>query len=440
MQNETKLAVIEVEEAILGGILLDSNSMPKVADKLKSEAFFVIAHKHIYRAMEALYLRGENSTLLEVSTWLADNHCLEAAGGIGKLSQLLNRTVSAANLDKYAELVIGKHTRRELGRAGNSISELAYDTTLELGEVMQRSSDLIFNLSCAQSQRQTLEHISGCARTVFYENEEGIDPGYSTGLEDLDELINGLTRRHLTVVAARAAMGKTWFACHLIEHIAKTTGKTALFFSAEMSRYEITKRIISMHSGIDSKYLNRNFVPPEQLNEYIDAIDSVSALPIMLDDTIASNLTISQIRSTIRQVLAQNGEISIIVLDYLQALGNQTAVNRANEVGKYAVACKGLATEFGVPFVALAQVNRGVENQSDKRPGMADIRDSGMIEQSADVVLTLYRDEYYNPGSPDKGTLEIKVAKNRGNGGTGAAKVFFDPRIGKFNNLKSYGS
>jgi replicative DNA helicase len=247
-------------------------------------------------------------------------------------------------------------------------------------------------------------------------------------------LIGGLIKQDLIIVAARASMGKTWLACHLTNYIAITQHKPVIFFSAEMSSEQLTKRLLSMHSGIDSHRLIHNTIYADEYETLKQALGTLGELPIIIDDTPAYALTPAKIRSVLRKIRHERGELGLVVLDYIQKLGDRSAGNRAQAVGKFSGAFKDIAKEFDVPFVALAQINRGVESQSNKRPGMADIKDSGDIEQDMDLGLLLYRDEYYNSDSLESGVMEIIVSKNR-NGSVGTCKVKFDPSIGRFSNV-----
>jgi replicative DNA helicase len=229
-------------------------------------------------------------------------------------------------------------------------------------------------------------------------------------------------------------MGRTWWACHLTNHIATTQNKPVVFFSAEMSSEQLTKRLLSMHSGINSHRLIHNTIYADEYETLKQALGTLGELPIIIDDTPAYALTPVKIRSVLRKIRHDRGELGLVVLDYIQKLGDRAAGNRAQAVGKFSGAFKDIAKEFDVPFVALAQINRGVESQGNKRPGMADIKDSGDIEQDMDLGLLLYRDEYYNSDSPEPGVMEIIVSKNR-NGSVGTCKVGFDPSVGRFSSL-----
>lgn len=432
--NNTFLGNIEAEEAILGGILLDPKAISIVADILTAEAFFIQAHQQIYQVALELYQKDKQTDLMTISTWLADHKLLDKIGGTTKLSQLLNRTVSAVNIDRYAALVLDKYQRRQLVRVGHEITELGYDTTTELEIVFDQSEAKIFNLTTNKKSKFQLLPISDCLANVFNKIEQGSSPAYPTGLADLDFLIGGLIKQDLIIIAARASMGKTWLACYLANHIATTQQKPVVFFSAEMSQEQLTKRFLSMHTGIDSQRLIHNQIYEDEYDALVEGLSKLAELPIIIDDTPASQLTPTKVRSVLRRIQSEKGELGLVVLDYIQKLGDRAAGNRAQAVGKLSGAFKDIAKEFDVPFVALAQINRGVEGQANKRPFMSDIKDSGDIEQDMDLGLLLYRDEYYNSDTGDSGIMEIQVGKNR-NGAIGMCKVKFEPMVGSFYRL-----
>ena len=426
---------LDAEEAILGGILFDPKAITFVVDVLPVEAFSISKHQQIYRAALELHQKDKEVDFVGVSTWLSDHKLLRKAGGTTRLSQLLNRTVSATNIDRYAALVLDKYQRRRLIAAGHEIVNLGYDTSTELEIVFDQSEDKIFNLTTSKKDKFATEPINDCLADIFKELEEGTLPLYPTGLTDLDSLIGGLTKQDLIIVAARPSMGKSWFACHLANHIATSEKKPVVFFSAEMSRKQLTKRFLAMHTGIDSQRLMNNDIYKDEYDYLAQGLSDLAELPIEINDTPAEQLTPAKIRSELRRIQSKRGELGLVVLDYIQKLGDRAAGNRAQTIGKYSGACKDIAKQFDVPFVVLAQINRGVESQSNKRPNMASVKDSGDIEQDSDLLLMLYRDEYYRSDTEEDGVMELIVAKNR-NGATGTCKVSFDPSIGKFDSIQ----
>lgn len=426
--------VIEAEETILGSIMLDPSAIVRVVDVLNSDAFYLAAHQQIYSAMLTLYHNSLPTDLLVVTSWLSDHKLLTKIGGKNKLSQLIESSVSSINIDHLAYLVLEKYQRRQLISAGNQIVELGYDETFKTHEVLSQSEMKIFNLTINKQDRFKPQVISNCLLEVFQELKSGYQPGFSTGLTDLDGLIGGLNKQDLIVIAARASMGKTWLSCYLANYITSNQQLPIVFFSAEMSKSQLTKRFLAMHSGIDSSRLIRNQIYRDEMDNLKQALVTLNKLPIIIDDTPASIQNPARMSSVLRRIRLERGNLGLVVMDYIQKLGDRAAGNRAQTVGKFSGAFKDIAKEFDVPFVALAQINRGVESQTLKRPTIADIKDSGDIEQDMDVGLLLYRDDYYNPDTQDKGVMEINVAKNR-NGATGICKVLFSPYTGTFSDM-----
>lgn len=434
INTDKLLANIEAEEQILGSVLLDPKIIGIVAPILPSSAFFLMAHQRIYECALQLSHQGKPTDLTTMVTWLEDHDQLDSVGGSIKLTQLLDSTVTSKSVQHYAQLVMEKYQRRLLRQTGQEIIELASDTSAELEAVFDSSEQKLFDVTNKKTGRFDPKSIADSLKEVFDKIHDGVNPAYSTGLTNLDELIGGLIKQDLIVVAGRPSMGKSWLGCYFADYIATNENKPVVFFSAEMSHEQLTKRFLAMHTGIDSHRLMHNQIYEEEYDVLLSTLQEVSELPIIIDDTPASQLTPAKMRSVLRSVQLERGEIGLVVLDYIQKLGDRSAGNRAQAIGKYSGACKDIAKMFDVPFVVLAQINRGVEGQSNKRPSMGDIKDSGDIEQDMDLGLLLYRDEYYNSDTPDIGVMEIIVGKNR-NGSTGTCKVNFDPSVGKFWDL-----
>jgi replicative DNA helicase len=424
---------VEAEECILGGILIDPDGISRVADLIQPEYFAIAAHQAIYRAAAALLSRGQPTDLMTVTTWLTDHKQLDAIGGLTKLAQLVDRTVSAVNIDQYAALIEDKYKRRKLIHAGIKIAEGGSQTSRELEELIQEAETEILSIN-SRANSQEISSVGDCLAGVWASLEIGTPPGYLTGLHDLDELIGGLSRKDLIIVAARASMGKTWFAIFLALQIAQKYKLPVVFFSAEMSKESLTKRLLAQVSGISSQRLMWNKIYDEEWEKLSEAVGDLSQLPIIIDDTPGTSLTPASMRSSLRRAEREYGKIGLVLLDYLQLLGERNAGNRAQDVGAIAGHCKAIAKDFDVPFVALAQINRGVEARNDKRPLMSDLKDSGDIEQDADLALCLYRDDYYNADSTEKDRMELIVRKQR-NGSLGTAKCWFNPEKGSFRNI-----
>ena len=436
LENSLPPQIIEAEEAILGGILLDSEAMVRVADVLIKDAFYVQAHQEIYHAAMMLHSQGKPTDLMSVSTWLADRSLLEKIGGTTKLAQLLNRTVSAANVDRYATLVMDKYVRRQLISAGHEIVDLGYDTAEELEKVLDESEQKIFRLTQERPQ-QGLVPISETIIQTFTEienlHQEIALPGIPSGFYDLDAMTSGFSRSDLIIIAGRPSMGKTSFCLNIAYNIAKEQKLPVAVFSLEMSREQLTQRMLSGEAKIASNRLRSGRISQNEFEPLINAVANLSELPIYIDDT--ANLSVMQMRSQVRRLQAQQKDkLGLILLDYLQLMEGSGSDNRVQELSKITRSLKGLAREVNAPIIALSQLSRGVEQRNNKRPMLSDLRESGSIEQDADLVIMLYREEYYNPDTPDRGIAEIIITKHR-NGPTGTVKLLFKSELTKFENL-----
>jgi replicative DNA helicase len=425
---------IEAEEAILGGILLDPEAISRVSDRLVPEAFYISAHKDIYQAATRLHAQGKPTDLLSVTSWLADNDILSRIGGRNKLATLVDRTVSAVNIDALAGLVMEKYLRRMLIKAGNEIVHLGYETETELPIVLDQAEQKVFGVTQERPQ-SGLVHISDTLINNFQDIEDrnqGIAlPGIPCGFYDLDAMTSGFQRSDLIIVAGRPSMGKTAFCLNLAHNIAASYKLPVAVFSLEMSKEQLTQRLLASEAQIESGYLRSGRLSQTQWEPLSRAIGILSEMPIFIDDT--PNITVTQMRSQARRLQAEQGTLGLIVIDYLQLMEG-AGDNRVQELSKITRQLKGLARELSVPVIALSQLSRGVEARTNKRPMLSDLRESGSIEQDADLVIMLYRDEYYSPDTPDRGIAEVIVAKHR-NGPTGTVKLLFDPQFTRFKNL-----
>ena len=436
LENSLPPQIIEAEEAILGGILLDPEAMVRVADILTKDAFYVQAHREIYHAAMVLQSQGKPTDLISVSTWLADRSLLEKIGGTTKLAQLLNRTVSAANVDRLATLVMDKYVRRQLISAGHEIVDLGYDTAAELEKVLDESEQKIFRLTQERPQ-QGLVPISETIIQTFTDienlHQEIALPGIPSGFYDLDAMTSGFSRSDLIIIAGRPSMGKTSFCLNIAANIAREQKLPVAVFSLEMSREQLTQRMLSGEAKIASNRLRSGRISQNEFEPLINAVANLSELPIYIDDT--ANLSVMQMRSQVRRLQAQQKDkLGLVLLDYLQLMEGSGSDNRVQELSKITRSLKGLAREINAPIIALSQLSRGVEQRTNKRPMLSDLRESGSIEQDADLVIMLYREEYYNPDTPDRGIAEIIITKHR-NGPTGTVKLLFKSELTKFENL-----
>jgi replicative DNA helicase len=425
---------VEAEESILGGILLDPDAIGRVADLLRPEAFYINAHKEIYKAAFALHNQGKPTDLMSVTTWLYDHELLEKVGGTSKLAQLVDRTVSAVNIDRYALLVMDKYLRRQLIQVGNEVVQLGYETSTELETILDRVEQKIFSLT-QTSPKLGLTPIADTLVQTFQEIEtrhEGAAlPGLPSNFYDLDAMTGGFQRSDLIIIAGRPSMGKTSFALGIARNIAENF--PVAVFSLEMSKEQLVQRLLASEAGIESNYLRTGRISQNQWEPLSHALGTLSSLPIYIDDTPSQS--VMQMRSQVRRLQAEKGgKLGLVLIDYLQLMEGSGSENRVQELSRITRSLKGLARELSVPVIALSQLSRGVEVRTNKRPMMSDLRESGSIEQDADLIIMLYRDSYYNPDSPDRDVAEVIITKHR-NGPTGTVKLLFRPELTKFLNL-----
>ena len=425
---------IEAEEAVLGGILLDPEAISRVAETLQPESFSLRQHQMIFKAGLALHSQGKPTDLMTVSSWLADQKLLEQAGGQLKLVQLIGGTVSATNIDQYGLLISDKQVRRDLIKSAYKIIELAEDTKQDLETILQKSEEQIASISQARSE-QDLVPIGETLIDTFQEIEDrstgAIPPGIPCGFYDLDAMTGGFQRSDLIIVAGRPSMGKSSLAVNFGYAIAKKRLPVAIF-SLEMSKGQLVQRMLSSEAKIESTRIRSGQIRESEWEPLTEAISNLAELPIYIDDS--SNPTVSEMRSKVRKMQAENGgKLGLILIDYLQLMEGGSD-NRVQELSRITRGLKGLAKELDVPVIALSQLSRSVEQRTNKRPILSDLRESGSVEQDADLVMMIYRDDYYNPDTSDRGIAEIILAKHR-NGPTGTVKLLFDNQFTQFKNL-----
>ncbi|MCT7958896.1 replicative DNA helicase [Laspinema palackyanum] len=380
---------IDAEESILGGILLDPEAITRVLDRLPPDGFSITAHQQIYKAAIALHFQGKATDLMTVTSWLADHKLLEQVGGQSKLAQLVERTVSAVNIDQYAELVVDKYMRRKLIQGGHQVAELGFDTTTELATLLDKAEQTIFSLTQDRPQ-QGLVSISETLIQTFENieiHQQGLAlPGLTCGFYDLDAMTGGLQRSDLIIIAGRPAMGKTSFALNLGRNIAEFHKLPVAVFSLEMSKEQLVQRMLSGEAGIESNRLRSGRIAQNEWEALSIAIGNLSELPLFIDDT--PNITITDIRSKCRRLQAeQGGQMGLILLDYLQLMEGSSPDNRVQELSRITRGLKQLARELNVPIITLSQLSRGVEARTNKRPMMSDLRESGCL--TGDSLITL---------------------------------------------------
>ncbi|PSB58542.1 replicative DNA helicase [Chamaesiphon polymorphus] len=379
---------IEVEEAILGGILLDPEAIGRVAEKLIPEAFYIPTHTDIYKACLALNSQGKPTDLLTVTDWLIDQKMLEKIGGQAKLIQLLERTVSAVNIDSLAVLVMDKYIRRELIKAGTEVTQLGFASDRPLEIVLDESEQQILNLTQARP-KQGLTPIKEIVATTYQEiqdrHDQLIPPGLTSDFSDLDGMTGGFQRSDLIIIAGRPSMGKTAISLNIAYNMAKLHQQPVLVFSLEMSKDQLVQRLIASEAGVDSNRLRAGRISPNEWDSVYKAVDRISELPIFIDDN--ASMMVMEMRSQARKLQAENGgKLGLIMIDYLQLMEGG-GDNRVQEISKITRSLKGLARELQVPLIALSQLSRSVEARNNKRPMMSDLRESGCL--TGDTLITM---------------------------------------------------
>jgi len=437
---------IEAEEAILGGIMLDPEAIGRVSDRLVEEAFYISAHKDIYQAALRLHSQGKPTDLLAVTSWLTDCEMLSRIGGKSKLVSLLDRTVTAVNIDALAALVMDKYLRRKLLMAGNEITELACDTSTQLDSVLDCCEQKLFQLSNQRFCSNT-EHNSTITVAAYEELDAG-SPISPTGLHELDKLMVGFEGGTLTIVAGRPSMGKSFISIFLALQMILLHELPVIIFSLEMTKKQLEYRLWSLIS-VTNAYKHLGLTPLRcdrirkhragleslaswEFNSIAKIVSIASELPLYMNDS--RGITVAGIASECRQVKAKEGSLGLVVVDYLQMMAEDTGGNRSYELGDVARGLYKMAGDLDVPVLALSQISRAVESRQNKRPMMSDLSQSGILEMVADNIILAYRDEYYHPDSEEQGILELIAAKAR-HGDTGTATVFFDKSFGIIKNL-----
>ena len=430
---------LEAEQAVLASMLIDNTVAEEIISHLNPDDFYQPAHKVVLAALQNLAKKGQALDLVTLFSQLTDENNIEKAGGIEYISALVNNVPNAANADKYIEILKEKAILRNLISAGGSISSLGYEVSEDVETLIDKAQDITSNLGEAASLRRFVEPISNVLERhqeqlnkIQEENQFGSKDitGVPSGFEALDKLTNGFQKSDLIVTAGRPGMGKTAFGLSVLLNAAMA-GKTCVFFSLEMSSEQLVKRLISALAHIGQKTLRTGNFTSDEIERYLEANNVLEKLPIYLDDTPA--ITVNQIKAKCRK-LYNAGTLDIIFVDYLQIMGYaKNLQNREQQISEISRSLKGMAKEFNVPVIALAQVNRNVEKSDNKRPRLSDLRESGAIEQDADIIMFLYRDKVYNPDTAYKNVAEIIIEKHR-NGEQGTAYVEFNAAYTHFDN------
>ncbi len=429
----------EAEASLLGALLIDGDAVVKIADQLQATDFFEGRHQRIYEAILQLYEQHEAIDVLTLTDRLSNNGQLDAIGGPAYLTELTNFVPTAAHVEQYADIVAQKALRRRLITASKDIAGLGYDESKELRELIEEAESRLFEVS-----QQHVKQNAISLETILAESFDRLDElhkdknkirGIPTGFNDIDEKLAGFQRSDLVVLAARPSMGKTALALNFAHNIAVQADQPVLIFSLEMSKEQLVDRLLSMESGVDAWALRTGNLTDADFEKIGRAMGTLSEAPIFIDDT--PSITVSDLRTKARRE-AHNRPLGLIIVDYLQLMSGgsrfNSDANRVQEVSEISRSLKGVARELNVPVLALSQLSRSVENRNPQIPQLADLRESGSIEQDADVVLFIYREELYNPDTDRQKLADILIKKHR-NGPVGNLELYFDTERQRFRSV-----
>jgi replicative DNA helicase len=428
---------LEAEESVLGAMMISPGAIGAVSEILDASDFYRESHAKIYRAALALYAKGEPVDAITLTDQLQERSELDDVGGRVRLHELAALVPASANAAHYARIVHETATLRGLIRAGGEISRLGWERPGETGDLVDQAEQIVFDLS---QQRVTGEftHIDQLLKESFERitalYEAGVDvTGTPSGYRDLDRLTSGFQPGNLIIVAARPSMGKSALALCMAANIALRHGLPVGLFTLEMSKEEVTQRLMCSEAKVESQRLRNGKLAPDDWPRLTAACDKLAKAPIYVDDTGSINMM--EIRSKARRLKSRHPDLGLIVVDYLQLMSSAgSAENRVQEVSQISRSLKILARDLDVPILALSQLSRAVEQRTDKRPLLSDLRESGSLEQDADLVVFIYRDEYYNEESDQQGLAEVILSKHR-NGPTDSVKLSFLKRYAKFADL-----
>lgn len=434
---------IEAEQAVLCAMLIDKEAIARVTEILNGDDFYREAHRVIFNVMTELYGKNEAVDLITVTDALKRDNKLEDVGGIAYVTALANAVPTAANVKYHADIVAEKSVLRQLVRVSTEIAAMGYDADEEVNVLIDKAESSILEISNRKKKSDftpisdvLMESVQGIEKLL---NNKGGLTGIPTGFVDLDKLTSGLHPSDFIILAARPSMGKTAFALNVVQNVAlrahKKVGgspRSVAFFSLEMSKEQLVNRMLCAEANIDSQRLRIGEMADKDWDSLWGACDSMSKAKIFIDDT--PGITAMEMRSRARRLKAEHG-LDLIVVDYLQLMQGSGKRNvsgdRQQEVSEISRSLKALARELDVPVIALSQLSRGVEARQVKRPMLSDLRESGSLEQDADIVAFLYREDYYNPETENKNITELIIAKHR-NGPVDTVNLFFHKQFTKF--------
>lgn len=437
---------VEAEQSVLGGLLLEQHALDKVADLLGEDDFYRQEHREIFRQIVRLSEQAKPVDVITVAEALEIAGELDKVGGLTYLGSLAQNIPSAANIRRYAEIVRERSIMRKLAEVGSEIASSAYNPTgRDAAQLLDEAESKVFEIAEAGAKgkqgffpmppllTQVVERIE-----TLYARDSGSDvTGTATGFTDLDRMTSGLQPGDLIIVAGRPSMGKTAFSINIAENVALDGKLPVAIFSMEMGATQLAMRMLGSVGKLNQHYLRTGRLQDDDWGRLTHALGKLNDAPIFIDESAA--LSALELRARARRLHRQNSSLGLIVVDYLQLMSsnaNKNSENRATEISEISRSLKALAKELHVPVIALSQLNRSLEQRPNKRPVMSDLRESGAIEQDADLILFIYRDEVYNPDSPDKGKAEIIIGKQR-NGPIGTVGLAFRGEYTRFDNLAS---
>jgi len=438
-QNKIPPQNIDAETSLLGAILIDSDAIVKIADIIVPDDFYDQKNGLIYQSIKQLYESHSPIDVLTVADKLRSEGNLDVVGGAGYLTELTNYVPTAAHVEQYANLVNQKALRRRLIKASQNITSLGFDEAKSLQELIEEAEATLFEVSQKHVKQDivSLETILGDSfdRLDELHKDKGKIRGVPTGFKDLDGILAGLQRSDLFILAARPSMGKTALALNLAHNVATKAGEPVLVFSLEMSKEQLVDRRLAMESGVDAWALRTGNLSDQDFELIAQAMGTLSEAQIYIDDT--PGITVSDLRTKARREMHQR-PLGLIIVDYLQLMSGGSKFggdgNRVQEISEISRGLKGIARELNVPLIALSQLSRSVESRSPQIPQLSDLRESGSIEQDADVVAFIYREDYYNKESERQNITDIFIKKHR-NGPTGAVELFFEKDKQRFRSL-----
>lgn len=432
----------EAEASLLGALLIDGDAIVKVADALSAADFFDKKHQHIYEAILQLYENHEAIDVLTLSDKLKNNGYLDGIGGPAYLTELTNFVPTAAHVEQYADIVAQKAMRRRLITASKEIVDMGYDESKQLRALIEEAEVKLFNVS-QQHVKQDIVSLEKVLEESFdrlddLHKDKAKIRGVPTGFKDIDSMLAGLQRSDLIILASRPSMGKTALALNISHNVAVQAGQPVLIFSLEMSKEQLVDRLLSVESGVDAWALRTGNLTDSDFEKIGHAMGTLSEAQIFIDDT--PGITVSDLRTKARRE-AHRHPLGLVIVDYLQLMSGGSRFgsdysNRVQEISEISRGLKGVARELNVPVLALSQLSRSVESRSPQIPQLADLRESGSIEQDADVVAFIYREEYYNPDTDRKKLTDIFVKKHR-NGPVGNVELYFENEKQRFRSVDS---